>query len=170
MSYIQGMSCTSNPTDGEKFNGFVDAWPRIFQDLRQEEVAIKPRRDEGLLWVELRHRKWRVIHKYLVDHPFVIDSELDRADQWRAVLAHCDTLFFEQDITNWLNAQAHIAENLAAGIRDLRPRKNGPCYDMFMEFVRNAKRKYHVTHRWLKAAQAQGTPLSWSVPPQMGDT
>ncbi len=170
MSYIQGMSCTSNPTDGEKFNGFVDAWPRIFQDLRQEEAIVVSRCDESFARVKLRHRKWRAIHKYLVDHPFFIPSKLERAKQWRAVLAHCDTLFFEQDITNWLNAQTHIAENLAAGIRDLRARRNGPCYDVFMEFVRNRKRKYHAAHRWLMDAQAQGTPLSWSVPPQMGDT
>ena len=86
----------------------------------------------------------------------------------RAVLAHCDTLFCERDITDWLLAQVHIAENLAAGIRDMRPRKNGPCYAVFMEFVRDRKRKYHVTHRWLLDAQAQGAPLTWTVPPQMG--
>ena len=169
-------ACITNPTNGAPFNGDAATWPKIFQDLAGEEQRAQTERlgrgtgrhDDDIAWIELRHRKWRAVQKHLVDHPFAIDPTLPRAEQWRAVLAHCDAIFFEQDVTDWLSAQVHIAENLAAGIRDMRPRKNGPCYTVFMEFVRNRKRKYHVTLRWLKDAQAQGAPLTWDVPPQMG--
>jgi len=168
--------CTTNPTDGAPFTGNAATWPQIFQDLAVEEQHAQAEcldrptghADDDIAWIELRHRKWRALQKHLVHYPFTIDPTLPRADQWRAVLAHCNSLFFEQDITDWLSAQIHIAENLAAGIRDMRPRKNGPCYTVFMEFVRDRKRKYHVTLRWLKDAQAQGAPLTWDVPPQMG--
>jgi len=117
---------------------------------------------------EFRHRKWRAIHKHLHDKPFIINPNQPRTNQWRDVLKHTLASFEEQDVTDWLLAQIHIAQNLEAGIRDMRPRKNGPCYDVFMEFVRDRKRKYHVTRKWLMEAEAQGSALVWSVPPQMG--
>ena len=48
------------------------------------------------------------------------------------------------------------AENVAAGIRDLRPRKDGPVYDVVMEYVGNKKRKAVAVHRWIKAAENSG--------------
>lgn len=160
--------CTTNPTDGCGSAGDPAVWPQVFQDLAREEACAKQQNEDDIAWVELRHRKWRTIHKHLIDNPFTVNPDQPRAAQWRDVLAHCDALFFEKDVTDWLNVQIHIAENLVAGIRDMRPRKNGPCYDVFMEFVRDRKRKYKVTHRWLLDAQAQGAPLTWSVPSQMG--
>ena len=57
---------------------------------------------------------------------------------------------------DWLVQQVQVAENIAFGIRDLRPRKNGPVYDVFMEFVSNKKRKAVAVHHWEKAAKGSG--------------
>lgn len=57
---------------------------------------------------------------------------------------------------DWLVQQVHVAENIAAGIRDLRPRKDGPVYDVFMEFVSNMKSKAVAVHHWEKAAKGSG--------------
>ena len=91
--------------------------------------------------VELQHRKWRLIHKHFHANPFRASESLPRAQQWRKVLDHVRAQVPEMELVDWLVQQVHVAENIAAGIRDLRPRKDGPVYDVFMEFVRNKKRK-----------------------------
>ena len=60
------------------------------------------------------------------------------------------------ELVDWLVQQVHVAENIAAGIRDLRPRKDGPVYDVFMEFVGNKKRKAVAVHHWEMAAKGSG--------------
>jgi hypothetical protein len=35
----------------------------------------------------------------------------------------------------------------------MRPRKDGPVYDIFMEFVGNKKRKVVAVHHWVNSAQ-----------------
>lgn len=57
---------------------------------------------------------------------------------------------------DWLLQQIHVAENIAAGIRDMRPRKSGPAYDVFMEWVSNRKRKAVAVHHWIIAAERTG--------------
>lgn len=71
----------------------------------------------------------------------------------------------ERELIDWLIQQVDIAHNMAAGIRDdLRPRKNGPVYDVFMEFVANRKRKAAAVHNWIAAAQKTGQGASWKRP------
>lgn len=103
--------------------------------------------------VELQHRKWRLIHKHYHDNPFRVSESLPRAKQWRKVLDHVRAEVPDVELVDWLLQQVHVAENIAAGIRDLRPRKDGPVYDVFMEFVANKKRKAVAVHHWVKAAK-----------------
>lgn len=106
--------------------------------------------------VELQHRKWRLIHKHFHDNPFRVSESLPRAHQWRKVLDHARAEVPEVELVDWLLQQVHIADNLAAGIQDLRPRKNGPIYDVFMEWVANKKRKATAVHQWVSAANSGG--------------
>ncbi len=106
--------------------------------------------------VELQHRKWRLVHKHFHGNPFRVSETLPRAQQWRRVLDHVRAEVAEVELIDWLLQQVHIADNIAAGIQDLRPRKNGPIYDVFMEWVANKKRKATAVHQWLEAAKSGG--------------
>ncbi|TCS61233.1 hypothetical protein [Varunaivibrio sulfuroxidans] len=142
--------------------------PIIFRHLEEEEKELLRKEPGALSVAAFRHKKWREIHKYLHNHPFHVNSALERSQQWRRVFDFMRTIVEEDEITDWLLVQIDVANNLERGIRDLRPRKNGPCYDVFMEFIRDRKRKAKVVHRWLQDAQTQGSALTWSVPDQMG--
>ncbi len=101
----------------------------------------------------LQLKKWRIIHRALKDNPFHVSQGLSRDDQWRKVLTHVIEAFDEPDITDWVGVQAQVAGNIRTGIHDLRPRKNGPCYDLLMEFVRDRKRKANAVLRWAQGAE-----------------
>jgi hypothetical protein len=106
--------------------------------------------------VELQHRKWRLIHKHYHDHPFRVSQALTRTRQWRKVLDHVRAEVPDVELVDWLLQQVQVAENIAAGIRDMRPRKDGPVYDIFMEFVGNKKRKAVAVHHWVNSAKGSG--------------
>jgi len=99
---------------------------------------------------DLQLRKWRSIHKYLHDNPFHVREALPRQEQWRRVLAHLKDATADKTLLDWLAQQLEIAANLASGIQDLRPRKNGPCYGLVLEFVANQKRKALAVMHWLE--------------------
>ncbi len=62
----------------------------------------------------------------------------------------------EIELLDWALLQAEIAENLARGIRDMRPRKNGPCHCLLLEYVANRKRKALAVLRFAKASEEEG--------------
>lgn len=107
--------------------------------------------------VELQHRKWRLIHKHFHGNPFRVSETIPRAQQWGKVLDHVRAEVPDVELVDWLLQQIQVAENIAAGIRDMRPRKNGPVYDVFMEFVSNKKRKAVAVHQWELAAANSGS-------------
>jgi hypothetical protein len=104
---------------------------------------------------EIAHRKWRILHKYLRDNPFEVSAALARTEQWRRVRDHIKRTVDEPEIVDWLIVQVEVATNRAKGVQDLRPRKDGPCHPLLMEFVRDRKRKAVAVLRW---SRGQGGP------------
>ena len=103
--------------------------------------------------------KWRMIHKFVHAAPFVTRELQTRAEQWREVVDYARDLR-ELEILEWVLVQINVAENLANGIRDMRPRKSGPCHPLLLEFVADKKRKALVVYKWSLAAEEQGGPTS----------
>ena len=100
---------------------------------------------------ELQFRKWRLIHRHIHDTPFHTDQRLARSEQWRAAVDYVRDIG-EIELLDWVLQQVEIAGHLEQGIRDLRPRKNGPCHGLILEHVADRKRKAHAVCRWLRAA------------------
>jgi len=142
----------SNPGRTSKSGGILAEIEAALAEERAMEGVEAP----YAAVVELQHRKWRLIHKHFHDSPFRVSESLPRAQQWRKVLDHVRAQVPEMELVDWLVQQVHVAENIAAGIRDLRPRKDGPVYDVFMEFAGNKKRKAVAVHHWEKAAKGSG--------------
>ncbi len=118
--------------------------------VRAEEVSSETLAATHEVRAEIQHRKWRVIHKLLRDNPFTVGTAHPRAEQWRRVRDHVKLTLDEPEVTEWVILQMEVAANRAAGIADLRPRKNGPCYALLMEFVRDRKRKALAVLRWTR--------------------
>jgi len=105
--------------------------------------------------MELQVRKWRLIHRYVHDHPFSTNTRLPRSDQWRDVIDYARKLE-EAEVLDWVLLQVEVADNIERGIRDIRPRKSGPCHDQILEFAADRKRKALAVHKWETAAATGG--------------
>ncbi len=46
--------------------------------------------------------------------------------------------------------QVEVTRNIERGVRDLRPRKIGPCHALLLEYVRDRKRKALAVHKWAR--------------------
>lgn len=132
--------------------------PAELETIYREESGLDASGTDAEVRTEFDLRKWRAIHRYLRDNPFLVSETPPRADQWRKVLLHVRTTIGEPELVDWLTQQINIAENLAKGVRDLRPRKNGPAYDVFMEWVANRKRKAHAILRWTQGTSSPDFP------------
>jgi hypothetical protein len=103
----------------------------------------------------LDFEKWRLIHKYVHDHPFATRERPPRSEQWREAASRVRDLG-EPELLDWTLLQAEIAGNLEHGIQDLRPRKNGPCHCLVLEYVANRKRKALAVLRFAQASDEEG--------------
>ena len=99
--------------------------------------------------------KWRLIHRYVHDHPFRARRRLPRAEPWREAANRVRALD-ETELIDWAVLQAEIADNLARGIRDMRPRKTGSCHGLLLDYVANRKRKALAVPRFAKASEEDG--------------
>lgn len=106
----------------------------------------------------LQLRKWRLLHKYVRDHPFHVPESLPRSEQWARVLDHVKRALGEPEVDDWVIQQRDVADNLARGVHDLRPRKNGPCHALLLEFVRDRKRKALAVLRWCRGKGEPARP------------
>lgn len=106
--------------------------------LRTEE-ALGVREDAYLERMQLQFEKWRRIHLFVHKHPFDVSRIALRAEQWRAALEHVRDID-EMELIDWVLLQAEVADNLHKGIREMRPRKNGPCHEVMLEYLANRKR------------------------------
>ncbi len=111
--------------------------------------------DATLARQQLEFEKWRLIHKQVHRHPFTLPARLTRAAQWREAADRIRDLG-EIELLDWTLRQAEIAGNLERGIQDLRPRKNGPCHALVLEYLANRKRKALAVLRFAKAADDGG--------------
>jgi len=101
-------------------------------------------------WASLQMRKWTAIHVFLRNRPFTVGESLPRFEQWRRVRDHLKKCLDEPELTDWLVQQIDVAQNLSAGIHEMRPRKKGPCYDVLLEWVANREGKAHAVMRWVR--------------------
>ncbi|MCC2113228.1 MAG: hypothetical protein KDJ16_14430 [Hyphomicrobiales bacterium] len=104
---------------------------------------------------EIEFQKWQLIHKWIHGRPFRTREHLPRSRQWREALDHVRDLR-DQELIDWVLLQAEVAGNLERGIQDLRPRKNGPCHPLILEYVANRKRKALAVLHFARAAEEEG--------------
>ncbi len=135
--------------------GLEDEIRSILDRLTALEGAQGGDEDAYLARQELEFEKWRLIHKQVHQHPFTLPARLTRAAQWREAANRIRDLG-EIELLDWTLQQAEIADNLARGIQDLRPRKNGPCHALVLEYVANRKRKALAVLRFAKAGEDDG--------------
>lgn len=140
-------------------------WPKALEAVYRDEERVLNSASSYEARAEVQLRKWRILHRHLRDHPFEVSESLPRAEQWRRVLDHVKRSLGERDVIDWVILQREVAANLAAGIQDLRPRKNGPCHALLLEFVADRKRKALAVLRWTRG---KNVPLRPSFPPAGG--
>jgi len=104
---------------------------------------------------DLEFQKWRLIHRRVHGAPFHTNDRLKRSDQWRAALGPVRDIK-EPEVLDWAITQVEIAGNLERGIPDMRPRKNGPCHSLVLEYVANRKRKALAVVHFTKASEEHG--------------
>jgi len=100
--------------------------------------------------------KWRLIHKYVHSTPFATRKTIKRSEQWKAVAVLVRDLG-EIEVLDWVLLQSQVAHNLERGIQDMRPRKNGPCHPLLLEYVADRKRKAHAILHFAIAGESNGT-------------
>jgi hypothetical protein len=125
------------------------------RDILDRLAALEGDEDAYLARQELEFEKWRLIHKYVHQHPFATPARLARSAQWREAANRIRDLG-EVELLDWTLQQAEIADNLERGIRDLRPRKNGPCHALVLEYVGNRKRKALAVLHFARAGEDEG--------------
>ncbi len=134
--------------------------PDLIRELDEiYAIAASPeaRRAPDHVKCELEFRKWRHIHKLVHGDPFPTNATLARSDQWRRVVDYARKIG-EIEVLDWVLEQVEVARHLEQGIQDLRPRKNGPCHCLLLEYVSNRKRKAHAIYRWTLAARDRHRP------------
>lgn len=142
-------------------------WPpelaAIYAEERSPAVVLGPPHVQ----TEVAFRKWRIIHKFVHRHRFDPDPDLPRAEQWRQMLAFLDRTLGDPEVAAWVAEQVEIADHLARGISDLRPRKSEPCFELVLEHVSHRKRKAGAAHHFALAMREADPELDWAVTPEM---
>jgi len=117
---------------------------------------------------ELQLQKWRLIQKYFHSHPFPTKNGIKRSEQWREVVPYVRDIA-EIEVLDWVLLQAEVASNIEKKIHDLRPRKNGPCHPLLLEYVNDKKRKALAVFKWAKAADEGDTATAETLTPAILD-
>lgn len=125
------------------------------RDLVEIEQAPEAPSLSDVMRRELEFQKWRLMHKYVHDRPFRTRVSIRRSEQWREAMAILREIG-DPELNDWLLLQIEVARNIERGVRDLRPRKNGPCHPLVLEYVGNRKRKALAVLHFAKAAEAEG--------------
>lgn len=127
------------------------SWPDGLQDVYDALGASETILGPPHVQTGAEFARWRILHKFIHDHPFDADATLPRGDQWRQVFAHIDETLGDPDILAWISEQAEINDNIEAGHPDMRPRKSCPCRTLLLEYVGNAKRTALAIHHFSMA-------------------
>lgn len=139
------------------------ALAEVYELLEDEATLIAPyHRKAGL-----EHRKWKIIHKFIHDHPFDPAPGLTMSQQWQAVRDHYAHCLGAPEVLEWVAGQAEVHGNLERGIRDMRPRRRCRPHVALLEFVANRKRKAHAVLHFALAELEADPSLDWEVEPEM---
>ena len=117
---------------------------RIKQVLEQErdaETASYRNR------IECQVQKWRLIHRYVHAHPFPTRTDIPRSEQWRSVVSFVRDIG-DIEILDWVLLQIEVAANIERGVREMRPRKSGPCHEQLLAYCADRKRKALAVYKW----------------------
>jgi hypothetical protein len=131
--------------------------PRLLREIG-EALRRETRSNPGLSALErsrLQFEKWRLIHSYVHHTPFSDRPHLPRSRQWQDVIGYVHDIG-ELDLIDWVRLQVEVASNLENGIQDMRPRKNGPCHGVMLEYVANRKRKARAVLRFAEEGERDG--------------
>ncbi len=120
-------------------------------------MEVTPDRDR----LDYQLRRWREIHKRLHATPIQPSADLPRAEQWRYIADYVKKQVAEPEIDGWVAEQIAVAENLARGIQDMRPRKQGPVHALLLEWVADRKHKAHAEVKWNLAVEEAGGDPHW---------
>lgn len=127
-----------------------------------EMVARQERASPALAYLagcELDFAKWQLLHKYVHACPFRTNERQKRSQQWRDAVDDIRDIG-EPELLNWCLLQVEVAANRERGINDIRPRKNGPCYPLVLEFVADRKRKALAILHFASEGEKKG---AWGV-------
>ncbi len=79
--------------------------------------------------------KWRLIHQLVEAHPFPTRERLKRSQQWREAFDRVRDIR-DREFRDWILLQVEVAANIERGVREMRPRKAGPCWPQIVEYAR----------------------------------
>ena len=79
--------------------------------------------------------KWRLIHQLVEAHPFSTRERLKRSQQWREAFDRVRDIR-DREFHAWILLQVEVAANIERGVREMRPRKAGPCWPQIVEYAR----------------------------------
>ncbi|MEO5373930.1 MAG: hypothetical protein H7840_06565 [Alphaproteobacteria bacterium] len=137
----------------------IAAWAAELADILAREEAQRTTRVPYPEKTSLQYAKWQQLHKIVHATPVHVSDRLPRHEQWMAIRDYVWRAVGEREVIEWVTLQVEVARNIAAGIQDLRPRKDGPCHELLLEYVANRKRKALAVHHWaLSAAETDGPP------------
>ncbi len=77
--------------------------------------------------------------------------------------AWLDERLGDPEAAAWVGEPAEIADNLARGIRDMRPRKGGPRHFLLVEYASNRRRKANAVYRFTLAEKEADADQDWEV-------
>lgn len=106
------------------------------------------------------HRKWQLIHRYVLLHPFLDDATAPRVRQWQAALGRIRDIG-DLDLIEWVLAQADTALAKAkarSGASDVTD-ASLPTYLLLLRHVAARKRQARAQLKWARDAEQSG----WST-------
>lgn len=121
--------------------------------LNRDRLRDRGAADRALAEAELALAA--LLHRYVHRHCYRDKERDERSAQWEAALARLRAVA-DEALLDWLIVQIDVARNLARGIQDMRPRKDGPTWLVLLEHVGNRKRKAKAVLDWLIAAGSGG--------------
>ncbi len=128
---------------------------KLIDDIVDRQSSAEPGTIPYVEAQTLEFEKWRLIHKYIHSTPFRTREHQKRSDQWRDAAAETRHIG-ETEVLDWVLLQVEVANNLERGIQDMRPRKNGPCHPLLLEYVSDRKRKAHAILPFAIAGENKG--------------
>ena len=108
----------------------------------------------------LEVERWTLVVTLLERQPFATTSHLPRSDQWRRAAARLREAAPCPALLDWMLVQVEVAVNLERRIRDLRPRKHGPCHTLAVAYAVQNRRKAEVVLAWAESATVAGADLT----------